>query len=260
MKVIVPMTGNGSRFAAAGYKELKPLIKVSGMPVIQWIAERMYPKDTDFLFICRKDHLEQMPEFRRTLTAIAPRAVVFAIDAWVKLGPVHDVLRAAASIPDGEPCVVNYCDFYMRWDYERFERDVSIRNCEGCVPCYTGFHPHLFVPENLYASCRVDDCGNLVEIREKFSFRENKFETLHSPGVYYFRSGAILKKYCKALIDSGESLKGEYYASLVYNQMVRDGLKVWVPANVVQFCQWGTPEDLHEYEFWVSLIQRGARA
>jgi NDP-sugar pyrophosphorylase family protein len=259
MKIIIPMTGNGSRFVAAGYKDLKPLIKVSGMPVIQWIVERMYPKDTPFLFVCRQEHLERIPELRRTLTAIAPNSEIFAIDDWVKLGPVYDVLRAASSIDDDERCAINYCDFYMRWDYGRFEREVAARDCDGCVPCYTGFHPHLLVPENLYASCRVDADNNLLEIREKFSFTEDKTLTLHSPGVYYFRSGAILKKYCQMLVDSGETLKGEYYASLIYNNMVRDGLKVWVPANTTQFCQWGTPEDLQEYEFWISLIQGGER-
>jgi NDP-sugar pyrophosphorylase family protein len=254
------MTGYGSRFVEAGYTDLKPLIKVNGMPIIQWIVERMYPnKGADFLFVCRREHLKQVPELRQILTAIAPNSEIFAVDDWIKLGPVYDVLKAEMSIPDDEQCIINYCDFYMRWDYEQFERDVTARNCEGCIPCYTGFHPHLLWPENLYASCRVDDDGNLIEIREKFSFSENKLETLHSPGVYYFRSGAILKKYCKMLVDSGETLKGEYYASLPYNYMARDGLEVWVPANTVQFCQWGTPEDLREYEFWIDLIQRKVR-
>ena len=30
MQIIIPMTGYGSRFVAAGYKELKPFIKIQG--------------------------------------------------------------------------------------------------------------------------------------------------------------------------------------------------------------------------------------
>jgi hypothetical protein len=216
VKIIIPMTGYGARFVAAGYQELKPLIQVSGMPVIQWIVTRMYPKETGFLFICRKEHLTQVAELRQTLAAITPAAEIFSIDDWVKRDQVYDVLRAADAIPDDEQCVINYCDFYMRWDYERFTMDVSARNCAGCIPCYTGFHPHLPIPENLYASCRVDADGNLLEIREKFSFGENKLKAPHSPGVYYFKSGELLKKYCKRLVDSGEMLKGEYYASAAW--------------------------------------------
>ena len=58
------------------------------------------------------------------------------------------------------------------------------------------------------------------------------------PGNYYFKNGACLKKYCQKLVDSGEVLNGEYYASMPYNFMVKDGLKVWIPTNVDYFCQW----------------------
>lgn len=45
MQIIIPMTGYGSRFVAAGYKELKPFIMVQGKPIIQWIIEGMYPDE-----------------------------------------------------------------------------------------------------------------------------------------------------------------------------------------------------------------------
>ncbi|MDE6981500.1 MAG: capsular biosynthesis protein, partial [Lachnospiraceae bacterium] len=108
-----------------------------------------------------------------------------------------------------------------------------------------------------YASCKTDENNDLVEIREKYSFEENKFKAKHSPGVYYFKSGALMKKYCQRLVDSGETLNGEYYASLPYNFMVHDGLKVWIPTNVKYFCQWGTPEDMQEFEFWINMLKGG---
>lgn len=256
MKIIIPMTGYGSRFVAAGYQELKPLIEVQGKPILQWIVDGMYPGEEDILFICRGEHLDTIPDMRARLMRIAPTAEIFAIDDWVKKGPVYDVLRASERILDDAPCIINYCDFFMYWDWEAFKRDVAVRGCEGCVPCYTGFHPHLLPAKNLYASCLTDENDDLVEIREKFSFEKDKMKGRHSPGVYYFKTGALLKKYCRALVDSGVTLKGEYYASLPYNFMVRDGLKVWVPTNVEQFCQWGTPEDLQDYLFWTEAVRR----
>lgn len=58
MKIIIPMTGYGSRFVAAGYKELKPFIKVNGVPIIEWIVKKMFPGESDFLYVCREEHLE----------------------------------------------------------------------------------------------------------------------------------------------------------------------------------------------------------
>lgn len=258
MKIIIPMTGYGSRFAAAGYKELKPFINVQGMPVIQWIIEGMYPGAEDILFVCRKEHLDSIPGMRQKLMAAAPSAEIYAIDDWVKKGPVYDVLKAAELIEDDRQCVVNYCDFYMTWDYGKFAEDVTERGCAGCIPCYTGFHPHLLVEKNYYASCLTDENDNLLEIREKYSFEKDKTKAKHSPGVYYFRSGKLLKEYCQRLVDSAQTLNGEFYASLPYNFMVQDGLQVWVPTNVDKFCQWGTPEDLEDYLFWTECMRRVA--
>lgn len=258
MKIIIPMTGYGSRFTAAGYKELKPLISVQGRPMIQWIIEGMYPGDEqDFLFVCRREHLDTL-DLEKRLLEIAPAAKICAIDDWVKKGPVYDVLRASDWIEDDSQCVINYCDFYMTWDYDRFAKEVAERGCDGCIPCYSGFHPHLLVQKNYYASCLIDENEDLIEIREKYSFEKDKTKSRHSPGVYYFRTGRLLKEYCQRLVDSGQTLNGEYYASLPYNFMVQDGLKVWVPIIVDKFCQWGTPEDLRDYLFWTDCVRRYA--
>ena len=73
--------------------------------------------------------------------------------------------------------------------------------------------------------------------------------------MYYFKSGAIMKKYCQKMMDIDDNIQGEYYASLPYNYLVKDGLKVWCPTNVSHFCQWGTPEDLNEYLFWLEQLR-----
>ena len=256
MQIIIPMTGFGSRFVAAGYKDLKPFIKVQGKPIIQWIIDGMYPNERNIIFVCRKEHMEKIPNMKSDLLKIAPSAQIFTIDNWIKKGPVYDVLRAAEVIDDSEPAIINYCDFYMTWNYEKFVTDTKLRDCDGAIPCYTGFHPHLLIRKNYYASCLTDENDNLVEIREKYSFESDKTKAKHSPGVYYFKTGAILKKYCKQLVDANETLNGEFYASLPYNYMVKDGRKVWVPLNVEKFCQWGTPEDMKDYLFWTDCTRR----
>lgn len=259
MKIIIPMTGYGSRFVAAGYKELKPFIKVQGKPILQWIIEGMYPEEKNILFICRQEHLDVISNMKNDLMKIAPSAQIFAIKDWEKKGPVYDVLRAAECIEDMEPCIINYCDFYMVWNYNQFLKEAVARGCEGGIPCYTGFHPHLLIKKNLYASCLTDTNDNLIEIREKYSFEEDKTKAKHSPGVYYFKTGEILKKYSRDLVNTNDTINGEFYTSLVYNYMVRDGLKIWVPANVEKFCQWGTPEDMQDYLFWTECTRRFAK-
>lgn len=259
MKIIIPMTGYGSRFVAAGYQELKPFIKVQGRKIIEWIVKGMYSREDEFLFVCRQEHLSKIQGMEDQLRSLAPKTKIFAVDNWEKKGPVSDVFRASEMIEDDEPCIVNYCDFYQEWNYKQFCEKVAGNHCDGAVPCYSGFHPHLLIAKNLYASCKTDSEDYLLEIREKYSFEDDKMKAKHSPGVYYFRNGEILKKYFEIQLKEGMELNGEHYVSLVYNRMVQDGLKVWVPVNVPHFCQWGTPEDLKDYLFWTELTRRYQR-
>lgn len=256
MKIVIPMTGYGSRFVAAGYRELKPFIPVLKKPVLQWIIDGMFPEEKNILFVCRQEHLNTIPNMREQLHKIAPTAEIFAIEKWIKKGPVFDILKASEAIEDYEPCIINYCDFYVSWDWQGIKQKIFDRGCEGCVPCYTGFHPHLLVPENFYASCLTDEEDNLIEIREKYSFELDKTRAKHSSGTYYFASGKLLKKYCMKLVESKQELNGEYYASLPYNFMVRDGLKVWIPTEIKYFCQWGTPEDMRESIYWINIMRK----
>ena len=278
MNVIIPMTGYGSRFVAAGYQDLKPFIKIMDRPIIEWIVKGMYPSDVHFIFVCRGEHLKADSSMRERLLALAPDATLVSIEEWVKKGPVYDVLRAykmlcdakggQSRVTDGEitgtqdfnPAdgfIINYCDFYMTWDYDAFVEEARQRNCDGAIPCYTGFHPHLLPEKNYYASCLTDEDNNLIEIREKYSFEKDKTRAKHSPGTYYFKNGDTMEKYCRILTEHEEcAINGEYYASLPYNFMVQDGLKVWVPTNVQYFCQWGTPEDMQEFVYWTDLIAK----
>jgi len=74
----------------------------------------------------------------------------------------------------------------------------------------------------VYASCLTDEDDNLIESWESFLLNR----TRPKPDTYYFKTGALLKEYCQKLIDSGQTVNGEYYASVSYNFMVKDGIKV----------------------------------
>jgi len=256
MQIIIPMTGNGSRFILEGYKRLKPFIKIHNIPMIEWVTEMFPGSKKDITFIVRNEHLKSKSYVNRDLKKAAKEASIFKISNWNKKGPVSDVLMATDIINDLEPVLVSYCDFYMDWNYKKFQQYIKKYDPDGAIPCYTGFHPHLEHKENLYATCEVDSNFELKKIREKFQLNKNKFLDFQSPGIYYFKSGKILKKYCKKLISTKDSINGEYYMSLPFNYMVKDDLKVLCPPIVDYFCQWGTPKDLEEYIYWLNIIKK----
>ena len=131
--------------------------------------------------------------------------------------------------------------------------------CDGAIPCYSGFHPHLLPADNFYATCSVDESNFLVEIKEKFSWHSDKTHDLTSPGLYFFRNIDLLKDSCTKMIARNDNVGGEFYMSLPFNYMVEAGLDIWCPSNVKKFCQWGTPEDMHEHIFWVKTLQNSLK-
>jgi NDP-sugar pyrophosphorylase family protein len=255
MQIVIPLTGLGSRFKAAGYKKLKPSIEVHGKPIINWVTKMFDPDQEKIIFICQKTHAEKLSYLLKDLKEASQNSEIVLIDKWKKRGPVFDILLAKEHISDDSKTLVSYCDYFMDWDYPKYKRDLKRLDPDGSIPCYTGFHPHLLHKKNLYATCKVDKSNYLELILEKNQFNTDKMKDYHSPGAYYFKSGKILKKYCQQMIDAKDSINNEYYASLPFNYMVKDGLKVWCPPNINYFCQWGTPEDLNEYLYWINSIK-----
>jgi len=256
MKIVIAMTGQGSRFKKAGYETYKALIPIHGKPVIQHVIE-LFPGETDFIFICRNDMLETT-DLRNQLLGYVPTAQVVGIDSH-KLGPVYTVSNIYDLIGDEEPVICNYCDFSMVWDYNHFKKQMEETGVDGSVICYTGFHPHLLHPKNLYATCLVDKDMNMLEITEKHDYETDREKGFYSGGTYYFKKGKYIKQYFEELMENKVTIFDEYFISLPYNFMVRDGLQVNVYADVPHFCQWGTPEDMEEYLSWSEIFKTISR-
>ena len=244
------MSGSGERFRRAGYQVPKPLIEVDGKPIIAHIVD-LFPGETDILFICNQDHLDDGKfEMREFLARYCPTSRVVSIQPH-KLGPVHAVLQAENAIALDTPTIVTYCDFACFWHYVDFRKFVRETNCDGAVVCYRGFHPHMLRSTN-YGY--VQETGRIVsDYREKESFSDDPMSEFASTGMYYFASGELMLEACRAAIKKDLSTNGEYYVSLTYKPLLEAERDI-VVYEVPHFMQWGTPDDLTHYERWSELF------
>lgn len=251
MQIIIPMSGAGQRFIDAGYKDPKPLITVDGRPIIDYIFD-LFPGETNIHCICSETHL-QTTNMRSVLEKHS--ATIHSIPSH-KLGPVYTVLQIADSISDDDEVIISYCDYGTVWNYQQFLS--TARESDGCIAAYTGFHPHMLGKDN-YAFMRLNDDGKTIaEIREKEPFTADRMSEYASNGTYYFKKGSYVKKYFADLIEKNINKNGEFYISLVYNLMIRDGL-VCKPFKIERMLQFGTPYDLEIYEGWARHFKRAAQ-
>lgn len=240
------MSGIGKRFIEAGYTTPKPLIEVDGKPIIQHIVE-LFNNPEDITFICNEEHINNTDMYN-ILKSIAPNCKIYEVPNENRKGPVDAVLQIEQHINDDKETIVSYCDYGTVWEYHKFLKEMRESNADGGIACYWGFHPHMLGSDN-YAFVKTDKNNNAIEIQEKKPFTDNKMNELASNGTYYFKSGKLVKKYFKQLIDENLSVNNEFYVSLVYNLLIKDNLLV-KPFLIDKMLQWGTPRDLDHYNEW----------
>ncbi len=245
------MSGIGKRFQEAGYRDPKPLIKVDGYPIIKHVVD-LFPGVDDITFVCNEIHLKET-DMRNILVDISPNCRILEVSDKNRRGPVDAVLQIFDHLDENKEIIVSYCDYGTVWNFELFLNSIKNGNYDGMLACYTGFHPHMLGTES-YAFCKVEN-DKVIQIKEKESFTSDKMSEYASNGTYYFKSGHIVKKYFKELINLGLQVNGEYYVSLVYNLLIRDYLKVGI-FEIDKMLQWGTPNDLESYNKWSNYFKK----
>lgn len=246
------MSGFGERFRRAGYRVPKPLIEIEGKPIIAHVIA-MFPGEHDFLFICNSDHLADAGfRMEEILRQYCPGGRVVGIPPH-KLGPIHAVREVEHLIDPDRPVVVNYCDFTCYWDWRHFKNFVAATGCQGAIPAYKGFHPHTLGSTN-YAYMREAD-GWVLDIQEKQPYTNNRMEEYASSGTYYFASGKVMSDAFRLTIAQQLNVGGEYYVSLAYKPLLAAKSSIAI-YPLQHFMQWGTPDDVAEYNGWSTAFRR----
>jgi NDP-sugar pyrophosphorylase family protein len=252
VQIIIPMSGFGERFRRAGYSKPKPLIEIDGKPIVAHVID-MFPGEQDFIFICNQDHLDD-PDYRMEsiLRQYCPTGRIIGIPPH-KLGPIHAVRQVEHLLDPDRPVVVNYCDFTCYWDWNHFKQYVTKTACQGAIPAYKGFHPHTLGSTN-YAYIREIN-GWVQDIQEKQPYTDNRMDEYASSGTYYFATAKIMSEAFRVVMEQDLNVGGEYYVSLAYKPLLANNQSVAV-YPLQHFMQWGTPEDVTEYNAWSKTFRR----
>ena len=251
-QLIIPMSGKGNRFKKAGFDILKPLIKINGLTMIEHIRS-MYPKNTDVIFICSEIDLDNKDlGLKRLLKNIDEKSKVVSIKPHKK-GPSWAIKEAKGSISPSKPTFVNYCDFYNLWDFSKVDTFINKNNPDGLIITYRDEHPHTIWN---YSYAHIQNLRDrVINIQEKVPFTDDPESEFKSTGTYYFKTGKILFESIENQIKKNQSFKGEFYTSLTYLSMLKEGLDIR-HFEIEHFFQWGTPEDLNDFLWWLENYKR----
>ena len=235
LNVLIPMAGEGSRFANAGYTFPKPLIDIRGKPMIQVVVENL-SFDAHYIFIVRTEHREKYA-LDTLLPMIAPGCDIIEVDHKTD-GAACTALLASQLINNDAPLFIANSDQYVDWNPVEFMYKMQESEADGGIVTFTATHPKWsFV-------CVDNDTGCVTEVAEK-----KPIINIATVGFYYWKHGKDFVHYANQMIRNESKVNGEYYICPVFNEAIADN-KMIVPSKVSAMHGLGTPEDL---EAWLKI-------
>lgn len=227
MKLIMPMAGDGSRFAEAGYQKPKPLIDVNGLPMFVHSVNCIGIEFEEKIFITKKEHnLDEL------IWDWFPEAHVIQVEERTE-GTACTLMLAEEHWYDGSSIFVSNCDQHVEWN-----GDTSWMEFDGAIATFDCPDKH---PKWSYA--QTDENGWVTRVAEKDPISE-----LATVGWYYWKDGRQFEKSVLEMIEADDRVNGEFYTCPTYNYLLKQGCGVRTfEVNSMQGI--GTPEDL---ELWRS--------
>jgi dTDP-glucose pyrophosphorylase len=228
------MAGRGSRFADVGYELPKPLIDVSGRPMIDWVVENISPSlPHKFIFIAQREHCVKYGLTSR-LQAISNNCEIVLIDG-VTEGAACTVLCAREFIDNDTPLMIANSDQWINTSVDDYLNAWNMDECLGYIMTMESDHPK-------WSYVKFDDSGAVTDVIEKVVVSDQA-----TVGIYNFSSGSLFCKYADRMIEENNRSKGEFYVAPVYQYLIDKGEHVGlynIGKDQVSMYGLGTPEDL----------------
>lgn len=233
MKILIPMAGEGSRFAKEGYTFPKPLIDVNGKPMIQRVVENL-DFDSEYIFLVRREHIEKYEGMLDTLDRITNGRFRYVVVDALTEGAACTALLARDIIDNEEDLLIANSDQIIDYEPENFSLIRNTSNFDAVVFTFNAVHPK-------WSFVKTNSRGYITEVAEK-----KPISNIATCGIYWYRKGSDFVKYADQMIEKNIRVNNEFYIAPVYNELIEDG-KSLVPFYVSKMHGLGTPEDLRFY-------------
>jgi glucose-1-phosphate thymidylyltransferase len=226
MKIIVPMAGIGSRLRPHTLTIPKPLTLIAGKPIVQRLVEDIVKvvdqKVDEIAFVIGpsfpKDTEEKLMKIAKGLNA---EGKVFVQEQ--ALGTAHAIQCAKDSLSG--PCVVAFADTLFKAD---FTLDA---NADGAIWVKKVEEPSAYGVVKLKEGIITDFVEKPIEF----------VSDLAIIGIYYFKSGEIVREEIQYLLDNNIKEKGEFQLTNALENMKQKGLK-FVPGTVSEWMDCGNKD------------------
>jgi len=246
--LLLPMVGQGSRFSDNGYSLPKPLIEVSGLPMaIQAMMD--LPITDNTRIILRED----MPYIKRLKDAIKSVYISaeFSILNHMTDGQATTCVEGSTGLVSNDPVTIAACDNGMLYDSDKFLTLMNSNDIDVIVWAARGYPGAIRNPE-MYGWIQSNKEGVIeyISVKEPLS---NPLNDSIVVGTFTFKKLDYFLKSVERMKDREALVNGEYYVDTAINDALALGLRC-VVFEIDSYICWGTPNDLHTFEYWQSCF------
>ena len=239
LHIVMPMAGEGSRFLKEGWTTPKPLIELNGQPLFKHAISSVTDKDIQmkYSFIVRQEHIDKY-QIDKGIRSFLPEANLFSVVKTTR-GAVETCLIAENAIADDDAVIVMDCDLEFR--SKKFMEIIKQILNKPIEEATGGALVSFESNEPRYSYAALGEDGFVARTAEKEVISNHAL-----CGAYFFASGRRFKQITHLLLAEPAFTKPEYYVSLLFNYLLKDGEKVWL-APMEEYYSYGTPEELKRY-------------
>jgi len=235
LNIVIPMAGAGSRFAAAGYKDPKPLIPIKNIPMIQLVVENIRSsQQCHFIFICQSAHVEEY-NLREKLSLFAPGCDIVELNGLTE-GAACTVLCAKNLIDNDQPLMIANSDQYIDIAIDDY---LSFMDKNG----YDGIIMTMFSDDPKWSFVGLNSENMVTNVVEKKVISNEA-----TVGIYNFRHGRDFVMAAEKMIERNERINNEFYVAPAYNYLIKESHRIGIyniGAEADGMYGLGTPSDLN---------------
>lgn len=247
---LIPLAGRGSRFAKVGYKDPKPLIEVSGKPMIIQAADSL-PKSENHIFVTLQEHLDNYP-LENALRKEYPNATIVPINE-VTEGQAITCSLGLKDVDSEASLLIAATDNGMIYNKEKYQSLIKDENVDAIV--FT-FRHHISSKNNpqMYGWVRTEG-DNATGVSVKIPVSDDSYNDHAIVGTFYFRKVKFFNEALQSLLDKNIRVNNEYYVDSMVGELISLGYKIKI-FEVDDYICWGTPDDYETFVYWQSFFHK----
>ncbi|OIO64439.1 nucleotidyltransferase [Candidatus Woesearchaeota archaeon CG_4_10_14_0_2_um_filter_57_5] len=244
MATIIPMAGLGSRFARDGYVLPKPLVPVSGKPMILRVIEDL-PKDDKWVFMVRKEHVDDYA-IDKVLRSALPDAIIVPVEKTTE-GQACTCMLAAPYLEPGEPLLIAACDNGYLYDTVAMAGLMADSSVDAILWTFTKKETLRRNPRAWGWVVPGEDGRTVKDVSVKVPVSDNPYNDHAVVATFWFRRAGDFMAAVDAMIKADHRINNEFYVDAV-PKFLNTMHKRTVFFDIDLYLGWGTPKDLYDHQ------------